>query len=73
MSKRTYTKKSPYWNKFTSGSLSQEDKKETDMNVEPVMAGDNYYVSNASVYSRGSTGTTSRRRNSIYMKDNHSY
>ena len=29
------------------------------------MAGDNYYVSNASIYNSGSTGTTARRRNVI--------
>ena len=65
MSKRTYTKKSPYWNKFTSGSLNKEDAKNPSINVEPVMAGDNYYVSNASIYNSGSTGTTARRRNVI--------
>ena len=61
MSKRKYTKKSDYWNKF------DESKKITQISqgsYQPASAGETYYVANAST-SRGESGsgTTSRRRN----------
>ena len=69
MSKRKYNKKSPYWDKFNkpldqmSASLNQQEMK----NIEPISAGESFYVASASSegYSRGGSGTsTSRRRNS---------
>jgi|TARA_R110002167_G_scaffold359344_1_gene575929 hypothetical protein len=69
MSKRKYNKKSPYWDKFNkpldqmSASLHDSDAK----NIEPISAGESFYVAAASEggYSRGGSGTsTSRRRNS---------
>lgn len=61
MSKRKYTKKSDYWNKF------DESKKITQISqgsYQPASAGETYYVANASTSRGGSgSGTTSRRRN----------
>lgn len=43
MSKRKYTKKSSYWNRFEKKEVSKEQS-----SFEPIMCGDNYYVSEAS-------------------------
>jgi hypothetical protein len=59
--KRKYTKQSPYWSKFKSQEDSANTPKE---GFGPASAGESYYVSTASV-TKGGTGTTSRRRNSI--------
>jgi len=67
MSKRKYTKKSAYWNKFSVGSNSNKDGVESllqNSDIKPVLAGENYYISNASAFSGGS-GSTSRRKNFI--------
>lgn len=74
MSKRKYTKKSAYWDKFkkeaSGAALPIEDilRQNKDVNIEPATAGESYYVAAAS-YGRSSSGTsTSRRRNSITQK-----
>ena len=66
MSKRKYTKKSPYWSKFNKPINEMIDPSQEG--VSPVSAGESYYVSSASssTYSRtSSTTSTGRRRNRI--------
>ena len=71
--KRKYKKKSSYWDKFKKEdqsnlpieALLSQVGSSVDPSVEPVSAGESYYVSSAS-YGRSPSGTsTSRRRNSI--------
>ena len=62
MSKRKYNKKSDYWSKFNK---STKPITEAQASYTPASAGENYYVSEASVYRSSGSGTTSRRKNRI--------
>ena len=70
--KRKYTKKSAYWNQFnTRQNISLQPD---DGNTDPVMCGDNYYVSTSQASCATSDGTrtggqstSSRRMNRAAM------
>jgi len=64
MTKRKYTKKSTYWNKFESTGKNL-DAKNPGVKIEPKSAGESYYAEASASYSQGGTGTSGRRRNSI--------
>ena len=70
MSKRKYTKKSEYWDKFKTkplDSIVESQSSLSQIGSEPISAGESYYVSEASCSRRprGGGATTSRRRNRI--------
>lgn len=67
--KRKYTKKSDYWKKFeNSGTVINAAS-----NIEPVSAGDNYYVSTASCFSGSNKRTAGRSSNKSNSLKNNKY
>lgn len=73
MSKRKYVKKSDYWNKFNSDKDNSLDGyiKSQSNNVEPVSAGEPFYLESKANYSRNaSRGDNSvSRKNYIHSND----
>ena len=73
MSKRKYVKKSDYWNKFDSDKDNSLDGyiKSQSNNVEPVSAGEPFYLESKANYSRNaSRGDNSvSRKNYIHSND----
>jgi hypothetical protein len=69
MSKRKYTKKSDYWNKFNKAAAKPQDlisSLEIGQEWEPEFGGEPIYTSDASYARTSSSGKTSARRNTTH-------